>query len=520
MEKFSKLGIDEHLLKAISEKGFHDPSEIQEKSIPLVLQGKDVIAESATGSGKTLAFAAGVVKKVEKGRGVQALVLTPTRELAEQVAMSIAEFSRFKKLEVVAVYGGVSIVNQIKRLASADVVVATPGRLLDHMDQNSVSLERVHYLVLDEADRMWDMGFQKDVSKIVAECPDNRQTLLFSATITGELESFSKHYMRSPVIVSAESHVDPSKLKQIYYDVADNEKFSLLVHLLKNEKSHLVMIFCNTRRNADFVAKNLNKSGIETQVIHGGMEQNKRIRVLKGFDNSSVNVLVCTDVAARGLDISGVSHVYNYDTAMDAKDYIHRIGRTARAGKEGIAISIVASRDYDNFAQVQRKNGELKIERVETPVFEKVLVKVDRGERDSGGRSHGFSGGRRGGFGGGRSFGGRSGGSRFGGRGGGRTRHAGIRHGFGGGSSFGGRRSFSSEGSSEGESDGESKGFDRGHRGGGRSFGGRGGGRSFGGRSSGRFGNRSGRGDSRGGSRFGGSRGSSRGRSSFGSRRY
>jgi len=508
MEKFSKLGIDEHLLKALSEKGFHEPSEIQEKSIPLVLQGKDVIAESATGSGKTLAFAAGIVKKVERGRGVQALVLTPTRELAEQVAGSIAEFSRFKKLEVVAVYGGVSIVNQIKRLATADVVVATPGRLLDHMDKNSVSLDRVHYLVLDEADRMWDMGFQKDVSEIVSECPDKRQTLLFSATITHELESFSKQYMHSPVIVSATPNVDPTKLKQIFYDVADNEKFSLLVHLLKNEKSHLVMIFCNTRRNADFVAKNLNKNGIDTQVIHGGMEQNKRIRVLKGFDSSNVNVLVCTDVAARGLDISGVSHVYNYDTPMDPKDYVHRIGRTARAGKEGIAINIVASRDYDNFSQVQKKNSELKIERVEAPVFEKVLVKVDRGERDMGGRSHGFRGrsgsGRGGGFGGHRGGGGR------GGFGGGQGRSFGRSSG-----GFGGRsRSFSGEGSSEGgDSEGESRGPDRGHRGG----------RSFGGRA--RFG---GRGGSRGGSRFGGrgrsfgSRGNSRGRSGgFGrSRRF
>ena len=494
MEKFEKLGLDEHLLRAIKEKGFTAPSEIQEKSIPLVLHGKDVIAESSTGSGKTLAFAAGIIKKVEPGRGIQALVLTPTRELAEQVAQSIAEFSRFKKLEVVSVYGGVSIVNQIKKLAHADVVVATPGRLLDHLSQNSLSLERVKYLVLDEADRMWDMGFQKDVSKIVDECPNPRQTLLFSATITGDLESFSKRYMNSPVIVSAESHVDPTKLKQVFYDVSDNEKFSLLVHLLKNEKSHLVMIFCNTRRNADFVAKNLYKNGIDAHVIHGGMEQNKRIRVLKSFDNSHVNVLVCTDVAARGLDISGVSHVYNYDTPMDPKDYVHRIGRTARAGREGIAINIVASRDYDNFSQVQKKNPELKIERVENPEFGRVMVSIERGDR-RGGFGGGRSGGRFGGRGGGRFGGSNRGPRREGSSSGGRREG-----GFSGGRSFG-RRSF---GSRE-DSDGGEGGGER------RSFGGRreGGGSRFGGRSGGsRFGSRGG---SRGGGFRGGSRGGSRG---------
>ncbi len=381
MEKFEKLGLCEHVLKIISAKKFKKPSEIQEKTIPLILEGKDIIAGSATGSGKTLAFGSGIIKNVKKGEGIQALILTPTRELAEQVANSMEEFSYHKKLEITSVYGGVSMINQTKKLAYSEIVVATPGRLLDHLKHNSIDLSKIDFLVLDEADRMWDMGFKEDVGKIVKSCPKEKQTLLFSATISEDLAEFSGKYMKSPLEISVESYVDASKLKQIYYDVKDNEKFSLLVHLLKGESAHLVMIFCNTRRNTDFVAKNLKEKGINSQAIHGGMEQNKRNRVLKSFDNSKVNVLVCTDVAARGLDIPNVSHVYNYDVTADAKDYVHRIGRTARAGKEGIAINILASRDYDNFSNVQKHNTSFVIKREMTPKFEKVYVKWDEPKR-------------------------------------------------------------------------------------------------------------------------------------------
>ena len=400
MEKFRDLGLCEHVLEVISNKKFEKPSEIQEKTIPLILEGKDVIAGSATGSGKTLAFGAGMIKNVVQGKGVQGLILTPTRELCEQVSLAIEEFSYYKKLEVTSVYGGVSMENQVKKLAYADIVVATPGRLLDHMQHNSIDLSKVDFLVLDEADRMWDMGFKEDVGKIVSACPRDRQTLLFSATISGDLADFAGKYMKAPVEISVENYVDASKLKQVYYDVRDNEKFSLLVHLLKHESSHLVMIFCNTRRNVDVVAKNLKLQGIDAQSIHGGLTQARRNQVLKKFDNSTVNVLVCTDVAARGLDIQGVSHVYNYDLPKDAKDYVHRIGRTARAGAEGIAINVLASRDYDNFSNVQRRNEGLVINREDTPRFEKVFVKIEpRPERGSGGRnfSRGGSGARRGG---------------------------------------------------------------------------------------------------------------------------
>ena|SRR3989338_206885 len=381
MEKFKELGLDEHVLRVISNKKFEKPSEIQKKTIPIILEGKDLIAGSETGSGKTLAFGAGIIKNTKKDRKINALILTPTRELCEQVARSIEEFSYYKGLEVVAVYGGVSMNNQIKKLTMADIVVATPGRLLDHLRNNSIDLDNVKFLVLDEADRMWDMGFKEDVSKIVEACPKDRQTLLFSATISRELSEFSRKHMKSPIEIQASSYVDASKLKQIYYDVKDSEKFSLLIYLLKNEKAHLIMIFCNTRRNVDFVVKNLKEQGINAQAIHGGMSQEKRNITLKRFDNSKVNVLVATDVAARGLDIKGVSHIYNYDIPMDARDYVHRIGRTARAGAEGIAINLLASRDYDNFSSVQKNNRELKIKNEMTPRFDKVFVKINREER-------------------------------------------------------------------------------------------------------------------------------------------
>ena len=399
MEKFKDLGLCEHVLKVVSNKKFTKPSEIQEKTIPLVLEGKDIIAGSATGSGKTLAFGAGMIKNVEKGKGIQGLILTPTRELAEQVASALEEFAYYKKLEVVPVYGGVSIGHQQKKLVYADIVVATPGRLLDHLGQKAIDLSKVDYLVLDEADRMWDMGFKDDVRKIVDACPKKRQTLLFSATISGELANFSDKYMKAPVEIAVESYVDTSKLKQIYYDVRDGEKFSLLVHLLKSANSKLAMVFCNTRRNSDFVEKNLRGNGINARVIHGGMEQKKRIRVLKDFSEGRVAVIVCTDVAARGLDISGVSHVYNYDLPKDARDYVHRIGRTARAGESGLAVNVVASRDYDNFSNVLRRNEGLVVKRESTPRFERVRIEMLE-SRNSGfggrnsGRGRPSSGGR------------------------------------------------------------------------------------------------------------------------------
>jgi ATP-dependent RNA helicase DeaD len=371
---FRKLGIIEPIAKVIDEEKFEAPSEIQEKTIPLILEGKDVIAGSATGSGKTLAFAAGIIQNSTKGKGIQALILTPTRELAVQVTKAIMKFSKYQHLHVLSIYGGVSINPQIDGLRTADVVVGTPGRLTDHIQRGTINLKTVNILVLDEADRMLDMGFKDDVEIIIRQCPTKRQTLLFSATITRDIAHLSSKYMVDAVKISAKTHVDPSKLKQIFYDVPDNIKFSLLVHLLKHERVGLVMVFCNSRKTADFVSKNLSAEGIESQAIHGGFAQAKRERTLEKFHSAKAHVLVCTDVAARGLDIKGVSHIYNYDIPRDSKDYIHRIGRTARAGKEGKAISLLSQRDYENFSRVERDN-DLKVAKEDIPEVERVQIK-------------------------------------------------------------------------------------------------------------------------------------------------
>jgi ATP-dependent RNA helicase DeaD len=407
IEKFKKLGIEGELLRAIERENFENPSEIQEKSIPLVLAGNDVIAESATGSGKTLAFGSGIIQNCSKLGKIQALVLVPTRELAEQVSKSLDKFSEFKGLEIVSVYGGVDINPQMKRMRYADVVVGTPGRILDHIERKTIYLAEIKMLVLDEADRMLDMGFIRDIEKIIRSCNKERQTLLFSATVAPAIVEISKKYMRNAKIVSAENRVDPTKLAQSYYDVMDNEKFSLLVNLLKGESAGLVMVFCNTKHMADSVAHNLTKHGIDAAAIHGDLSQNKRNRIMEDFKAGKCYVLVCTDVAARGLDIQGVSHVYNFDVPIDADNYVHRIGRTARAGKNGKAITILGSRDYENFSKINGRIAEVK--REENPKFEMLFVerphreRRDFGGRSSGGRGGGFSRGRSGG-----SFGRRS----------------------------------------------------------------------------------------------------------------
>lgn len=375
MISFKNLGISAPILTSIDDEKFETPSEIQEKSIPLILAGRDVIAGSATGSGKTLAFASGILQSSEKGKGIQALVLTPTRELSEQVAKALTKFSRYKPLGIIAVYGGVGIAQQIRELRTADVVVGTPGRILDHIGRNTIKLGNVKTLVLDEADRMFDMGFKEDVEKIIRKCPQERQTLLFSATISKDVVRLARSYMKKPLQVSVESYVDPKKLTQTYYNVGDELKFSLLVHLLKHENSRLVMVFCNTKRNTDKVAKNLRFSGIDALAIHGGLPQGKRNDVMKLFHSGRSCVLVCTDVAARGLDIRGVSHVYNYDIPRESRQYIHRIGRTARAGAEGKAINILSRNDYDNFSAVLKEN-DVEITEEVLPVLEKAVMRT------------------------------------------------------------------------------------------------------------------------------------------------
>jgi ATP-dependent RNA helicase DeaD len=373
MNNFKKLGLSNAVLKSINEHGFESPTAIQEKSIPLILAGEDVIAGSATGSGKTLSFASGILQNSEKGKGIQALILTPTRELAEQVANTFRKFSKYDPLKIASIYGGVGINPQIKELKNAEVVVGTPGRLLDHISRNTIKFNNVKTLVLDEADHMFDLGFKVDVEKIIKKCPQNRQTLLFSATISKDVVQLSRKHMENPVRVSVESYIDPQKLNQVVYKVQDDMKLSLLVHLLKNEKSNLGMVFCNTQRNTDKVAKSLRKVGIDALAIHGGLTQNKRTRIMEEFHSGNICVLVCTDVAGRGLDIQGVSHVYNYDIPRESKQYIHRIGRTARAGTEGKAINILSKNDHANFMSVLKDN-DVDIKGQALPALKKIVI--------------------------------------------------------------------------------------------------------------------------------------------------
>ena len=388
MTTFYDLNLSENLLKSLDHLGFEEPTEIQAKTIPIILSGADLIAGSATGSGKTLAFGGGIIPQIHKGAGIQALILTPTRELAEQILKVMKDITRFDKLAVTAVYGGVSLNPQFKLLQKADIVVGTPGRVLDHIARNTIDLSGVKHLVLDEADRMLDMGFFEDVTKIMNQCPKEKQTLLFSATIESRVAQLAKSFMRSPQKVSVEKYVDPSLLVQGYYDVPSNQKFSLLAHLIQEEKedSGLIMVFCNSRSYTDTVAESLNALGIESMAIHGGLTQQRRNKVIERFHSKKKFVLVCTDVAARGLDIKGVSHVYNYDTPNESSQYVHRIGRTARAGKDGKVINLISNRDYDNFSRVIYDNSEFEIPKLDKPKFKRVPMRTSTVRRD--GRSN------------------------------------------------------------------------------------------------------------------------------------
>ncbi len=402
MSEFEKLGINPLVLKAIDEQNFEKPSEIQKKAIPLTLQNKDIIAGSATGSGKTLAFGAGIIQNSQKGMGIQALILTPTRELAEQIKRELKKFSKYKPLNIIEIYGGMSINPQIDKLRTADVVVGTPGRILDHMQRRTIDLSKVSILVLDEGDRMLDMGFIDDVEMIIRKCKKDRQTMLFSATVWGELEHLANKYMKGAVKISVESYVDPKKLKQVYYDISEKIKLSLLVHLLKHEHIGTAMVFCNSRINTDFVSKTLVKNGLDSLAIHGGMSQDKRSKTLEKFHNNKFHVMVCTDVAARGLDIKGVTHIYNYDIPKESKQYIHRIGRTARAGKEGMAINLLSERDYDNYQRILR-DFDVRPDKLDVPDIERAVI-PPRQSRNRGGHSRfGDRGPRRGGQGRGHS---------------------------------------------------------------------------------------------------------------------
>ena len=349
---FEELNINKELVRGLNEMGLTEPTEIQVKAIPLIKQGKDVISISKTGSGKTAAFGVPILENIKHGQGVQYLVVVPVRELAVQISKELKKFGKHIRFSAATVYGGVSINPQIEAIERADIVVGTPGRLLDHLENHKLDLSRIKCVVLDEADKMVEMGFINDIRRILNKTPKNRQMLLFGATLSNEIEILKREYMHQPLTARTESHVGEEYLEQYYYDVKQHEKFSLLVHLLKKEEKDLAIIFCSTRSTVEAITKNLRENGIKVDMIHGKLTQNRRLRVIENFHKGMPNVLVASAVAARGLDIKDVTHIFNYDLSQDAQEYIHRVGRTARAGKSGKAITLLSERDHDVFREI------------------------------------------------------------------------------------------------------------------------------------------------------------------------
>ncbi len=374
--EFQELEVQKEIVQALTELQITEATDIQQKTIPHIKAGKDVIGMSKTGSGKTAAFSIPILEKIEHNRGIQALIMAPTRELAVQIATEFKKFGKYKHVNITAIYGGVSLSPQIEHLRKADIVVGTPGRLKDHLQRNTLNLSKINCVVLDEADKMVDMGFIEDIEIILRYTPKQKQVLLFGATLSEELERLKHKYTRNPVTVRVETQVEKGYLKQQYYSVMPHEKFSLLVHLLKTEKVERAIIFCSTRATVDILARNLRSNGIKVESIHGKLSQSRRLQVINNFHHGDPSILVASAVAARGLDIKDVTHIFNYDLSQDPQEYIHRVGRTARAGKQGIAITLLSPRDYEVFQNI--------LARYRMPVEEKTAENYPRIKFDAG----------------------------------------------------------------------------------------------------------------------------------------
>ncbi|WP_155969866.1 DEAD/DEAH box helicase [Streptococcus ruminantium] len=354
--KFTELQLSEDILLAVEKAGFETPSPIQEQTIPLALEGKDVIGQAQTGTGKTAAFGLPTLNKIDtNNQAIQALVIAPTRELAVQSQEELFKFGREKGVKVRSVYGGSSIEKQIKALRSgAHIVVGTPGRLLDLIKRKALRLEGVETLILDEADEMLNMGFLDDIEAIIERVPVTRQTLLFSATMPEPIKRIGVKFMKEPEHVKiAAKELTTELVDQYYIRVKEHEKFDTMTRLMDVEQPELSIVFGRTKRRVDELTRGLKLRGFRAEGIHGDLDQGKRLRVLRDFKNDNLDVLVATDVAARGLDISGVTHVYNYDIPQDPENYVHRIGRTGRAGQSGQSITFVSPNEMGYLAIIE-----------------------------------------------------------------------------------------------------------------------------------------------------------------------
>jgi ATP-dependent RNA helicase DeaD len=365
---FEEFSLSKETMKSISEIGFEEPTPIQVSAIPLILSERDIVGQAQTGTGKTAAFAIPIAERCRMGRKPFAIILEPTRELAVQVAQEVHNIVKYKKISVLPVYGGTSIDRQIKMLQRGiNVIVGTPGRIVDLLRRRILSLSEIGIVVLDEADEMLDMGFIKDIETILRTTPAERQTLLFSATIPEPIMNIARRYMRSPekIRVNAKDIVIP-KIRQIFYEVGEESRINALSRLLDVEDPQLAIVFCHTKREVDDVFMKLSRLGYSAGAIHGDYTQARRDEVMNKFKGGMLDILVATDVAARGLDIKNVTHVINYGIPQNPDSYVHRIGRTGRAGKSGVAITLITPREYKHLRLIE-KNARTIIDRKKLP---------------------------------------------------------------------------------------------------------------------------------------------------------
>ncbi|MBO8162540.1 MAG: DEAD/DEAH box helicase [Brevibacillus sp.] len=373
MTTFADLALHKSVLQAVNDMGFEEPSPIQALCIPKILEGGDLIGQAQTGTGKTAAFGIPLIEKMTPANRIQALVLTPTRELAIQVAGELRRIAKYKKIRTLPIYGGQSITHQIRALKQGvQVVIGTPGRVLDHLRRKTLRLDSVSMLVLDEADEMLDMGFIDDIEAIIQHINEDRQTLLFSATMPAEIKRLASRYMKDPetVAVSREEVTAPS-IEQVYYKVFERNKLESLCRILDSEDVELGIIFCRTKRGVDELTETLQTRGYLADGLHGDLSQAQRDKVMKAFREGSIELLIATDVAARGIDVGNVSHVINYDIPQDPESYVHRIGRTGRAGRKGIAMTLVTPREMKQMMVIQKQTKAAMVTR-NVPTLEEV----------------------------------------------------------------------------------------------------------------------------------------------------
>ncbi|HXG31515.1 MAG TPA: DEAD/DEAH box helicase [Thermodesulfobacteriota bacterium] len=358
LDKFRALGLSENTLKALKIKGFVEPTEIQEKTIPILLEGGvDVVGQAQTGTGKTAAFGLPLIEKLEEeSKNVQALVLVPTRELAIQVAEEIDSLKGDKRLKIATIYGGNSMEHQLRRLrGEVHIVVGTPGRVLDHIRRKSLKLGNISYLILDEADEMLNMGFIEDVEEILRNTGSKKRTLLFSATMPERILGIAKNHMGKYEVISVrKKRLTADLTDQVYFEVSHSDRFDVLCRIIDVEEGFYGLVFCKTKLEVDSVANSLIERGYAARALHGDISQHRRERVLNGFKEKEINVLVATDVAARGIDIGNLTHVVNYSIPQGPESYVHRVGRTGRAGREGKAITFVMPEEYKRLLFIKR----------------------------------------------------------------------------------------------------------------------------------------------------------------------